>query len=81
MHDEPSQKKGNTFTTDEKAMTFTVVLHLEQSAAVNLGSLEMAKDAIKNFYMQKGMKEAMKKAQTGLVVPGNGTPPEGLHVV
>jgi hypothetical protein len=51
----------------------TVTLHLERSDsafAESVGSLELAKDLIKNYFMQKQMREAVLKKTNGIIKPG-----------
>lgn len=60
-------KRENQFLVDTVKDTFTVVLHLDKGPATCLGTLEMAKDALKNVYLQKQMKKASEK---GIIVPG-----------
>jgi hypothetical protein len=52
----------------------TVTLHLERSDsafAESVGSLELAKDLIKNYFMQKQMREAVLRKTNGLIIkPG-----------
>jgi len=67
----------NTIQFDDKAATMTIVLDLRNVPAMCLGSLDISKDAVKNYYMRQALK---KKGQDGLIVPpSNGK--GDLHVL
>lgn len=75
-NENPKQKRENHFVIDTEKETFTVIIYLEKEPATSLGTLEMAKDAIKNVYVQK----AMKKSTEGILVPkSNGQ--GGIHAI
>lgn len=72
------EKQMNTLTFDDKKFVLTITLHMDIPGAVcaALGSLEIAKDQVKQIAMVMGAKKKMQ----GIVVPGeNGA--GGLHAL
>lgn len=67
-----AKARRNHFICDSKNDCLSVVIYLDanDSAQKGLGTLEMAKDMLKNMLIQKAQRDAQDRARNGLLIPG-----------
>lgn len=71
--DQPEPEKNNQAVIKDGVMTVTIYLEKSKSDfACGIGSLDLAKDLIKNYFGRKSMADAAAKARltNKLIVPG-----------
>lgn len=69
MNENPGPPEVNNASIDESdgILKVTLYLHSEAGLAKALGSLDIAKDMVKNYIMMRSVK--MQKAQSGIIYP------------